>query len=82
MQTKDKNKKTICPENKEIETPVTLPAKVVAEVANCSTSLVKQVNQGVKSADTPAGKRIKEVEILWNEGSSLLLQEIKKIVKF
>lgn len=85
MQTKDKNKKTICPENNTCgnanNPPVRLPAEVVAQVAGVSESLVKKVRSGVKDTDTPGGKRIETTEELWNEGSSLLLTEIKRIVK-
>lgn len=85
MQAKDKNIKTICPENVGFEkmcvAPVRLPAEVVAKVAGVSQSLVKKVRSGAKDTDTPGGKRIEVAEELWSEGSSLLLNEIKKIVK-
>ena len=82
MHSKYKNNKTICPENREIEkSAVSLPAAIVAEVAEVSESLVKKVRSGIKGYDTPAGKRIEATEVLWNEGSNLLLTEIKKIVK-
>jgi predicted transcriptional regulator len=79
MQSKEKNSKTICTKNKEAEIP--LPADKVAEIAGVSTSTVKKVRTGKRGTDNNAGGKVEAVEELWAEGSNLLIQRIKEIVK-
>lgn len=78
MQSKEKNAKTICTENKAVEIP--LPAEIAAEIAGVSVSLVKQVRTGFRSAETPKGSKVEVVDELWEHGSNLLINEIKKVV--
>lgn len=47
MQSKEKNDKSICTENKT-ESIIPIPAKVVAEMVKGSESMVKQVRQGTR----------------------------------
>ncbi|MDO3641942.1 hypothetical protein [Mucilaginibacter sp. L3T2-6] len=79
MQSKEKNLKTICPENETAEIP--LPAEKVAEITGKSTSLVKKVRTGKRNPDSDAGKAIQVVDDLWAYGSNKLITEIKRIVK-
>lgn len=75
MQSKEKSAKRDVPK-------IPLPAEVVAEMAECSKSYVKRKRRGAVEAKTDTTKRIDMVEVLWSEGSSALLKEISRVVKF
>jgi len=77
MKHKEKEKKSKCPKNKFL--PV--PASTVAEVVGCSTTTVKSIRQGKRSESTELGKKIKLADILLEQGSSALIQEVTKIVR-
>ena len=80
MQSKEKNIKTTCT---EMEKPlVPIPADKVAEIAECSVSLVKQINRGSRNNHSKKGEKVALVQELWTEGSNLLINEIKRIVTF
>lgn len=60
---------------------VPLSAEKVAEIVDCSVSLVKKVNTNHRKAETPTGEKIEMVNDLWAHGSNRLIEEIKRIVK-
>lgn len=78
MQSKEKNNKTISTEI--IKPIVPIPAEVIAEIVECSESMVHKVNQGVRLSRTDTVKRIEFVKESWAYGSNILVEEIKKRV--
>lgn len=80
MQSKEKNNKTTCTKKEKPQVPIS--AEKVAEIAECSVSLVKKINTNKRKAETPTGDKIELVNDLWATGSNLLIKEIKRIVTF
>jgi hypothetical protein len=80
MQGNKKSIKTICPENK-IDAVIPIPAKVVAEVSGFSESTVKKVDAGTRSSDTEAGKKIVMARQLLSEGSTVLVDAVRNVMK-
>lgn len=78
MQSKDSNKKSICPNNKKY---LPVPAEVTADVVGCSVSYVKQVRNHFRASTSPKGRSIMVAETLLKEGSNALIEEVKRIIK-
>jgi hypothetical protein len=59
-----------------------LTTEEVAEIAECSTSLVKQVVSGDRQANNGKGAKVALIVDLAETGKNALVEEIKRIVKF
>lgn len=59
-----------------------IPAKVVAEIVECSASQVLKVRADTRSDETELGRLIKNTDLLLEQGSSALIAEVKRVVKF
>jgi len=75
MKNKNQLSQNLSPE--DIITP-----QVVAQVADVSPSLVKQVRSGERNADKGKGKRAALADDLLKTGVNALLNEVKRLVKF
>lgn len=73
---KYKNNKTRCAKNKYL-----LTAREVADMVNCSESYVKQIRSGTVSLTTDKAVLVLEVDRILDEGKSLLIKEVERIVK-
>lgn len=80
MESKNKTIKTRNTKNNISVAPV--PAKEVAELVGCSESTVKKVRTGDRSAESVTGLKVKLFDEMYKEGSSTLINEITRIVKF
>lgn len=54
--------------------------KLVAEVVGCSTTMVSDVMNGNRNADTDLGTRIELADVLLEEGVNKVIADVKKIV--
>jgi len=81
MQSKEKNNKTTCTENNRAinvkNDVIDIPDEVIAELVQCSPSLVKKVRLGKRKAEKGKGQKVAIAHDMWEYGSSLLIQEIK-----
>lgn len=50
-------------------------------MANCSISYVKQLRVGLVDQNSALAQRVLEIDKIAEDGKSLLLQEIERIVK-
>jgi len=80
MRIKNNNNKTICTKN-NIEVPP-VAAKHVATVLGCSESSVKKVRTGNRTDATLLGQKVKLFDEMYEAGSSVLIQELVKHIKF
>lgn len=58
-----------------------LTSKEVADIVGCSTSYVKQLRTGAVDNKSALARRVQAVDIYANEGGSMLVKEIERIVK-
>lgn len=73
--TKDKNKKSRCPKKYR------LTAREVSEMAGCSESYVKKLRARLVSIDTPLAREVLAIDLLANDGTNALIQEIERLIK-
>lgn len=72
---KDKNKKSTCPKKYR------LTAREVSEMAGCSESYVKKLRARLVSIDTPLAREVLAIDLLANDGTNALIQEIERLIK-
>ncbi|GEM_PF-3233861 len=82
MQSKNKNNKTRNTKNKKevANTATSLSAKLTAEIVGCSESTVKKIRTEKRTDQSVIGMKVKLVDEFYEEGTSLLIKEIKRIV--
>lgn len=73
---KYKNNKTRCTKNK-----YQLTSHEVAEIAGCSVSYVKKLRAGLVNDKSKLAQKVLSVDVIAQDGKSLLIQEIERIVK-
>lgn len=79
MESKNKTFKTRNTKNISV---APIPAKEVAELLGCSESTVKKVRTGNRTGESVTGLQVRVFDELIAEGSSLLIKEVVKRVKF
>lgn len=57
-------------------------SSVIAEVVECSPSMVRMVLRGVRNTDSDKGQQIEVADMLLEEGMNKLVNEVKKAVRF
>jgi predicted transcriptional regulator len=72
---KDKNKKSRCTKKYQ------LTAAEVADMAGCSESYVKKLRADLVDTKSPLARRVLAIDTIAEDGKSLLIQEIERIVK-
>jgi hypothetical protein len=73
--------KSIKKKTKNPKTEKLVSSEMVAGVVGCSSSMVRQVRSGDRSQDTDLGQTIMVADILLEEGTNKLIQEVKRIIK-
>lgn len=65
-----------------ITEPVDIPAVMVAKVVGCSEVYVKKIRSGERSANTDLAKKVIDADFRLYEGTTQLLEEVRKTVNF
>jgi hypothetical protein len=85
MKTKIANKKSICNKNSvETITPqpveIQIPAKVIADVVDCSVVYVKKIRRGARPNDSELAQKIEVTDKLMTDGMDKLLKEVRELM--
>lgn len=79
MNAKYKNNKSTCTKNNDVPI-VPIPAKIVADIADGSVSMVKQVRQGKKAGKGPLCQKIQLVDELLTQVVNTGVEKVREFV--